>query len=89
MYIQDLTEVLHLLIQDTTGICQKVTSSGLVNLLRFSYASINMFTIAVLTVDSKFINVTYEVSPPFIPEISTFVTSFIVQIICIYLAWIL
>jgi hypothetical protein len=45
--------------------------------------------VLVLTVRCKLIDLVFQIIPLFIPEISAGFTSFIVQIIPIYLTWIL
>jgi hypothetical protein len=60
-----------------------------VTLLKFIYSSIQISNILVLIRCCKLINFVYQIFPLLIPEMSAGFSSYIVQIIPIYLEWIL
>jgi len=63
--------------------------SSLVPLLQVIDAPIQVPNIFYLTVSFKFLNFSFQICLIFVPEISVSVTSYIVQILSIALAWIL
>jgi hypothetical protein len=78
------------------GICKEIAilalyqvSCQLVTLLKFIYSTTQVSNVLGLTVYCKIINFIFQIFPLFIPEMPARFTSFIVQIIPIYLAWIL
>jgi hypothetical protein len=96
MYIQYLGEIVPSPSQNTVGVCNQITflalycsSYRLVTLREVIFASLQVPDIYYLTVSFKFLNFSFPICLLFVPEIPASITSYIVQIIYIALAWIL
>jgi len=79
--------------QNTVAVCNQITlcyiSSRLVTLLNIIDAPIQVPNIFYFTLSFKLLNFSIQIFPLFVPEMSHTLTSYIVQIIYITLAWIL
>jgi hypothetical protein len=78
------------------GICKQITFlvhhyviSMLIAPLKFIYSLIQVSGVLVLTVRCRLINFVFQIFSFFNPEVSAGFTSYIVQIIRIYFAWML
>jgi len=83
-------------IQNTVGVCNQITllilyyvSSRLVTLLEVIDAPIQVPNIFYLTVSFKSPNSSFQIFLLFVPEMSASITSYIVQISYIAMAWIM
>jgi len=96
MYIQYLGEIVPAPSKNTVGVYNPITfvilhyiSSRLVTLLKVTDAPIQVPNIFYLTVSFKFLNFSLQICLIFVPEMSASITSYIVQIIYIALAWVM
>jgi hypothetical protein len=96
MYIHWLGEIVPPPSQNTLGVCNQITllivcyiSYRLVTLLEVTDDPIQVPNIFYLTVSIKFLNFSSQICFLFVPEMSASITSYIVEVIYIVLAWIL
>jgi hypothetical protein len=85
-YLPNVTDIMQIQPDQHSAPCLRYSSA---DSIKFTYSSIQVSDVPVLTVRCKLVNFVFQILPLFIPEMSAGFTSYIFQIIPIYFTWIL